>query len=122
MLFGDSFEIHLRSIFKGQSICREMFLFLHRISRTRLYNLVKYICANGGVPHTHGNKGKIPKHAMKFDEITRVVDFIKCYIDIHAVPLPGRLPKHYDYRVMKLPSDVSKAIVYHDYVTASEDL
>ena len=25
--------------FKGQPICREMFLFLHRISRTRLYNL-----------------------------------------------------------------------------------
>ena len=59
---------------------------------------------------------------MKFDEITQVVDFIKCYADTHAVPLPGRLPKHQDYRVMKLPSDVSKATVYHDYVTASEAL
>jgi hypothetical protein len=51
---------------------------------------------------------------MKFDEIMRVVDFIKRYADIHAVPLPGRLPKHNDYRVMKLPSDVSKATVYRD--------
>ena len=108
--------------FKGQPICREMFLFLHRISRTRLYNLVKHLCANGIVPRTHGNKGKMPKHAMKFDEITRVVDFIKCYADIHAVPLPGRLPKHHDYRVMKLPSDVSKATVYRDYAIASEAL
>ena len=108
--------------FKGQPICREMFLFLHRISRTRLYNLVKHLCTNGVVPRTHGNKGKMPKHAMKFNEITRVVDFIKCYADIHAVPLPGRLPKHQDYRVMKLPSDVSKATVYRDYVTASEAL
>ena len=29
--------------FKGQPICREMFLFLHRINRTRLYNLVKHL-------------------------------------------------------------------------------
>ena len=108
--------------FKGQPVCREMFLFLHRISRTRLYNLVKHLCTNGVVPRTHGNKGKMPKHSMKFHEITRVVDFIKCYADIHAVPLPGRLPKHQDYRVMKLPSDVSKATVYRDYVTASEAL
>ena len=108
--------------FKGQPICREIFLFLHRISRTRLYNLVKHLCASGVVPRTHGNKGKLPKHAMKFDEITRVVDFIKYYADIHAIPLPGRLPKHQDYRVMKLPSDVSKATVYSDYVTASEAL
>ena len=108
--------------FKGQPICREMFLFLHRISRTRLYNLVKHLCTNGVIPRTHGNKGKLPKHAMKFDEITQVVDFIKRYADTHAVPLPGRLPKHQDYRVMKLPSDVSKATVYHDYVTASEAL
>lgn len=108
--------------FKGQPICREMFLFLHRISRTRLYNLVKHLSTNGVTPRTHGNKGKRPKHAMKYDEITRVVDFIKCYADTHAVPLPGRLPKHQDYRVMKLPSDVSKATVYRDYVTASEAL
>ena len=63
----------------------------------------------------------MPKHSMKFHEITRVVDF-KCYADVHAIPLPGRLPKHQDYRVMKLPSDVSKATVYRDYVTASETL
>ena len=108
--------------YKGQPICREMFLFLHRISRTRLYNLVKHLCTNGVVSHTHGNKGRLPKHAMKFDEITRVVDFIKRYADIHAVLLPGRLPKHHDYRVMKLPSYVSKATVYRDYVTASKAL
>ena len=59
---------------------------------------------------------------MKKKEITRVVEFIKYYADIHAVPLPGCLPKHQNYRVMKLPSDVSKATVYSDYVTASEAL
>ena len=102
-------------------ICQEMFLFLHRISRTRLYNLILTL-TNGIVPRTHGNKGKMPQHSMKFHEITRVIDFIKCYANVHAIPLPGCLPKHQDYRIMKLPSDVSKATVYHSYVTASETL
>ena len=115
-------QVTFQYAYKGQPICREMFLFLHGISRTRLFNLVKHFCTNGVVLCTHGNKGKLPKHAMKFDEITRVVDFIKRYADIYAVPLPGRLPKHHDYRVMKLPSDVSKATVYRDYVTASKAL
>ena len=85
-------------------------------------SVVKHLCTNGVVPRTHGNKGKLPKHAMKFDEITQVVDFIKRHADIHAVPSPGQLPKLHDYPVMKLPSDVSKATVYRDYVTASKAL
>ena len=105
-------QVTFQYAYKGQPICREMFLFLHGISRTRLFNLVKHFCTNGVVLCTHGNKGILPKHAMKFDEITQVVDFIKRYADIHAVLLPGRLPKHHDYHVMKLPPDVSKAIVY----------
>ena len=109
-------------MFMGMPICREMLLFLHRISRTRLYNLVEYLSTNGVIPRTHGNTGKKPKHACSFQEIQRVADFIKCYADVHAVPLPGRLPKHQDYRVMKLPSDVSKASIYRDYCVASAAL
>ena len=45
-----------------------MFLFFRKISRTRLYNLVKHLCTNGVVSRTHGNKGKLPKHSMKFCE------------------------------------------------------
>ena len=115
-------RVMFQYLFKGMPICREMFLFLHRISRTRLYNLVEHLSTNGVIPRTHGNTGKKPKHACSFQEIQRVVDFIKCYADVHAVPLPGRLPKHQDYRVMKLPSDVSKASIYRDYCVASAAL
>lgn len=109
-------------VFRGKSICREMFIFLHRISRTRLYNLTQHLCENGMVVRYHGNKGKKPKHACAFTDITRVVHFIKAYADAHAMPLPGCLPKHNDYRVMKLPSDVSKATVHREYVKASQEL
>ena len=51
--------------FKGMPISWEIFLFLHRIRRTRLYNLVKHLNTNGIVPCTHGNKGKTPKDLMR---------------------------------------------------------
>ena len=100
--------------FKGQSICRETFLFLHTISKERLYRLAHHLTSHGVVPRVHGNKQRKPKHACTFVEINHVVNFIKHYADAHAVPLPGRLPKHQDYRVMKLPSDVTKASVHRE--------
>ena len=71
--------------------------------------------SNGFVARIHGNKGKMPKNACEVADVKTVVDFIKNYADVHAVPLPGRLPKHQDYCVMKLPSDVTKSSVYHAY-------
>jgi hypothetical protein len=109
-------------MFKGKHICREMFAFLHNISRTRLYNAAEHLTANGFKPRVHGNKGRMPKHACEHDDVCRVVDFVKNYADVHAVPLPGRLPKHQDYRVMKLPSDVTKASVYSAYCHGLEML
>ena len=37
-------------------------------------------------------------------------------------PLPGRLPKHNDFRVMLLPSDVTKRKVYDEYVVAPQEI
>ena len=115
-------RVTFRYILKGRAICREMFIYLHRISRTRLYNFSEHLTANGFMTRVHGNKGKMPKHAYTFNEISQVVDFIKHYADVHAVPLPGRLPGRLPYRIMKLPSDVTKASVYAAYTTGLQAL
>lgn len=51
-------KVTFQYAFKEMPIYREMFFSFipHRISRTRLYNLVKHLYTNGIVPHTHGNK------------------------------------------------------------------
>ena len=99
-----------------------MFAFLHNISRTRLYNVSEHLITNGFKPRVHGNKGRMPKHACQYDDACRVVDFVKNYADVHSVPLPGRLPKHQDYRVMKLPYDITKASVYSAHSSGLEIL
>ena len=73
-------------------------------------------------PRTHGNEKRKPWHASSFAEKNRAVAFIKNYADVNAMPLPGRLPKHHDYKVMLLPSDVTKRKVYNEYSIASREL
>ena len=76
--------------FKGMPICWEMFLFLHRISRTRLYSLVKHLYTNGIVPRTRGNKGKLPKHLMQSS--TEEVNILKTDVSINLQELPEVIP------------------------------
>ena len=59
-----------------------------------------------------------PWNAASFADKEKAVSFIKNFAEAHALPLPGRMPKFYDYSIMLLPSDVSKASVHRDYVEA----
>ena len=73
-------------------------------------------------PRVHGNVKRRPWNAASFQDKERAVSFFKNYAEAHALPLPGRLPKFYDYSIMLLPSDVSKASVHREYVNATKKL
>lgn len=45
---------------------------------------------NSGIPREHGNNGKKPAHALKFEEIENAVNFIKNYAEKSAFPNPRR--------------------------------
>ena len=47
-----------------------------------------------------------------------ILNFIACYAETHALPLPGRLPSHRDFQTMLLPTEVRKSKVYKEYVQA----
>lgn len=63
--------------FKGVSICRDAFLKIYDVSRKVLSNIMTHMKQNGAIPKEHGNKGKKPVHALKFEEIENAVNFIK---------------------------------------------
>ena len=50
----------------------------------------------------HGNTGRKPPQALSRDELNRVLSFIKNYVEIHAILLPGRIPGLKDYEKVKL--------------------
>ena len=83
---------------------------------------MKHYQLNGVTPRRHGNLKRRPWNAADFCDKERAVAFIKNFAEVHAIPLPGRMPKFYDYNIMPLPTDASKASVYREYVTATKVL
>lgn len=106
--------------FGGQVICRALFLFIHAISHKRLEQLMIHHSGCGLSPRQHKNKGRVASNATDERTIKEIKQFIENYAAIHAMPLPGRLPSYRDYRVMLLPSDITKAFVYRQFKAACE--
>ena len=108
--------------YMGRNICQKMFLFIHGIGMKRFRNLMKHYQLNGVTTRTHGNVRRLPWNASTVGDKERAIKFIENFAEVNALPLPGRMPKFYDYNVMLLPTSSSKASVYRDYVTASQVL
>ena len=104
----------------GMPICKSAFLFIHAIGSRRLKNLISHYDENALSVRMHGNARKRPHNQTETEEVEKIKAFIEQFADNHAMPLPGRLPTHKDYRVMLLPSDMSKIAVYRFYVRACE--
>ena len=41
----------------------------------------------------NGNAGKTPKHALTYNDILRVLVFIRNYAEVHGNSLAGRIPR-----------------------------
>ena len=83
---------------------------------------MKHYQSNGICVRTHGNVRRRPWNASSFADKERAIKFINNFAEINAIPLPGRMPKFYDYNVMLLPTNVSKASVHRDYVASCKAL
>ena len=106
----------------GHPICLTTFLFLHGIGKKRFRNLLKHYRKNGVSLRVHGNCRRKPWNAASLADKERAVKFITNYAEVHALLLPGRMPRFNDYSIMLLPSDTTKASVHRNYVSCSEQL
>uniref|UniRef100_A0A1X7U668 CCHC-type domain-containing protein n=1 Tax=Amphimedon queenslandica TaxID=400682 RepID=A0A1X7U668_AMPQE len=94
---------------QGHKICRVTFLKLHACGKSRFEEIIKNYRMNGLIPRVHGNAGKTPNHALTYDDILRVVAFIRNYAEVHGISLPGRIPGMKSYENKKfLPCSTSK--------------
>lgn len=116
----DSSKGHVLFYFHQLPICRKMFLFLHVCGLKRYKSLLAHFDRHGVVMRIHASKNKPCTNpaALHPEEITKVVDFIKSTADQLAIPLPGRMPRFKDYKVMKLPSSETKSSLYRTYISS----
>jgi hypothetical protein len=115
-------RVHHDYFFNGQQVCRTTFSFAHAVGKSQLESIGKSLDDEGLRPRTHGNKGKLPKHALAVTELQHISQFLTQYANKYGVPLPGRLPNQRNLKVTLLPSDKTKADIHQEYLKAASDM
>lgn len=100
----------------GRQVCKATYLYAHGLSNKRYMNLCKHLDSNGVTPRVHKSAHRQPVNAFTVDETHEAVLFIRNFAEIHAMPLPGRMPRMKDFSVMMLPSNLTKAEIWNKYV------
>ena len=85
----------------------------------KIPHIFEHYASNGTIWREHGNLRKAPHNRIPFDDVKDVISFIERYAEVHAMPLPGRLPNYKSDKSLLLPSNSSKEIYSH-YVTAKQ--
>ena len=107
--------------FQGVQVCKETFLFVYCIGKSRLENLKAHLKRYGAVPRRHANTLRLPKKVLEHAVLNRTVTFIKNFATEHGVSLLGRAPSFKDFKVQLLPLSESKASIWRQYKKVSED-
>ena len=76
---------------------------------------------NDLVEWVHGNTLEKPKHALKYEDVKRVFDFIIGYADIHGMPQPAAPRGKDDIRPIFFHSPVTKKDVHDLHITGNKE-
>ena len=105
---------------QGKRVCLRTFLFLHCTGKDQYANIRASCRENGIAPRVHGNTRRLPVKSLTFDDVSRVVSFIRNYAEDHAVLLPGRIPGYKRSDLQLLPCSTTKSRVWKLYTSACE--
>lgn len=97
--------------FRGLQVCHSLYFFLHNpgAGQTRYKNSIKHFDENGMTPRIYGLRNIVNwKNQITEEEAQQIVAFIRNLATAVAIELPGRMPNHKDFRVLKLPSNKNK--------------
>ena len=85
-------------------------------------NVKASFLASGLTTRQHGNTRRLPKHALKLDEVKNFVTFVTNYAERNAILLPGRIPGYKQDDIQLLPSCTTKKVKLppHSYTCIPE--
>ena len=117
---GDRERSAFSYYFENVKICKHAFQVIYDIGKKSLNNLLKHFSANGAVPRQHGNTGRKPKHALNFEDVERVVNFILGFADDQGIPLAAAPRGRDDEPPIYLPCDSTKSHIHSLYKAACD--
>eukprot|EP00117_Sycon_ciliatum_P016477 scpid44506/ scgid15886/ len=110
-----------RYTYQGEEVCAGGFRLLYNIGSKQLKNLKKHLEENGLVPRTHGNVGRKPKHALSYDTVSAVVQFLKTYTERFGIPQPAPTRGRAGAPPTYLPASSTVKSIHKCYVTSLEE-
>ena len=73
----------------GKSVCRDVFLEVHQISRTILKSLLKCVQAHETQPPVHGRTGHSAANKLPEETVKNVIHFLQHYSSCYGIPQPA---------------------------------
>ncbi|XP_060600079.1 uncharacterized protein LOC132753609 isoform X1 [Ruditapes philippinarum] len=105
----------------GKTVCKGTFMLCYDITKYALGAIVKHVSHHGVTPRQHGNAGKKPKHSITYDDVIRVVYFIRNYAEERGLPQPAA-PRCLDnIPPVYLTSDTTKKDMHQLYKQSCSD-
>ncbi|XP_060555741.1 uncharacterized protein LOC132716472 [Ruditapes philippinarum] len=102
--------------FEGKKICRQAFMILYDITDFSLRALCEHVHGHGVSPRKHGNTGRKPIHALHFDDVMKIVTFLRSYADENGLPQPAAPRGRGDLPPIYLHSSLTKKAIHSIYV------
>ena len=96
----------------GYQVCRNTFLFLHKIGKFCLDAIKSRYVTEGMVPHIHGHSGRTAPNALVLEDVRCILQFVMEYVEINGILLPGRIPGYKRDDIQLLPSSTTKRAVW----------
>lgn len=108
-------------LYHSAPICKEMFLNLYGISKSRFQRLLDHYENHGISLRIHGNSKRLPHNALPVAVTEDVKNFLSNFVDENAVLLPGRIPGFKNEDIQLLSSSETKMNVWRCFQRACEE-
>ena len=69
------------------AVCQKAYLLYHDLGEKQLCNLSAHVKEHGITPRRHGNTGRSPAHAIKYEDTRRLIQFLRNYATENGMPL-----------------------------------
>ena len=107
--------------YQSRPLCKDMFLNLYGISKSRFQRLLHHWQNYGMSVRTHGNSKRLPHNTLPQAVAEDVKNFLSNFVDENAVLLPGRILGYKNDDIKLLSSCDTKMSVWKTFKRACED-
>ncbi|XP_074634268.1 uncharacterized protein LOC141892822 [Acropora palmata] len=107
--------------YQARPICKEMFLNLHGISKSRFQKLLDHYRNHGLSVQIHGNSRRLPHNTLPQAVVEDVKNFLSNFADENAFLLPGRIPGFKNEDIQLLSLSDTKMRVWNSFKNVCEE-